>query len=209
MNKSESRALFQQRKNRAVPRTERPRCGAKTCRSTPCQAHALLNKAGRPGRCRQHGGLSTGPRTRKGKAANKARARQQMLDRWAKLRAEGMTSIPLSPEGLERRRHAARRGMLMRHRKREALEWADWLDEQWQNWDVRCWHYYRRQAMLKPFMAAIESGGLGELADLSSLIGINVRGLPDGTELTAVLMAKYAPRYDLSQLAADFRKGAQ
>jgi hypothetical protein len=34
------------------------RCGAKTRRQTPCQSPAMKN-----GRCRMHGGLSTGPRT--------------------------------------------------------------------------------------------------------------------------------------------------
>jgi hypothetical protein len=45
-------------------RADRPRCGA-YARSTglPCQAQALAN-----GRCRNHGGLSTGPRTPEGRA---------------------------------------------------------------------------------------------------------------------------------------------
>jgi hypothetical protein len=38
-----------------------PRCGAKTRRQTPCQGPAMKN-----GRCRMHGGLSTGPRTPEG-----------------------------------------------------------------------------------------------------------------------------------------------
>ncbi len=38
-----------------------PRCGAKTRRGTPCQAPAMPN-----GRCRMHGGASTGPRTPEG-----------------------------------------------------------------------------------------------------------------------------------------------
>ncbi len=33
-----------------------PRCGAKTRKGTPCQAPAMKN-----GRCRMHGGKSTGP----------------------------------------------------------------------------------------------------------------------------------------------------
>jgi hypothetical protein len=37
------------------------RCGAKTRRGTPCQGPAMLN-----GRCRLHGGLSTGPKTAEG-----------------------------------------------------------------------------------------------------------------------------------------------
>ena len=39
-----------------------PRCGAKTRRGTPCKRAALPN-----GRCRLHGGLSTGPRTEDGR----------------------------------------------------------------------------------------------------------------------------------------------
>ena len=38
-----------------------PRCGAKTRRGTACQCPAMRN-----GRCRLHGGLSTGPRTAEG-----------------------------------------------------------------------------------------------------------------------------------------------
>lgn len=35
-----------------------PRCGARTRAGTPCQSPAMSN-----GRCRMHGGASTGPRT--------------------------------------------------------------------------------------------------------------------------------------------------
>jgi len=38
-----------------------PRCGAKTRRGSPCQSPAMAN-----GRCRMHGGLSTGPKTAEG-----------------------------------------------------------------------------------------------------------------------------------------------
>ena len=38
-----------------------PRCGAKTRRGTACQCPAMRN-----GRCRIHGGLSTGPKTPEG-----------------------------------------------------------------------------------------------------------------------------------------------
>lgn len=38
--------------------TQAPRCGAKTRRHAACQAPAMRN-----GRCRMHGGKSTGPRT--------------------------------------------------------------------------------------------------------------------------------------------------
>lgn len=38
-----------------------PRCGAKTRSGSPCRAPAMPN-----GRCRMHGGASTGPRTQEG-----------------------------------------------------------------------------------------------------------------------------------------------
>jgi len=38
-----------------------PRCGARNRRGTPCQCPAMRN-----GRCRLHGGLSTGPKTPEG-----------------------------------------------------------------------------------------------------------------------------------------------
>ena len=43
-----------------------PRCGAKTRRSKACQAPAMPN-----GRCRMHGGASTGPRTAEGLARSR------------------------------------------------------------------------------------------------------------------------------------------
>src|SRR5271166_734374 len=45
-----------------------PRCGAKTRKGTRCKGPAMRN-----GRCRMHGGASTGPRTRAG-LARSARA---------------------------------------------------------------------------------------------------------------------------------------
>jgi hypothetical protein len=44
-----------------------PRCGAKTRAGLPCRAAAMPN-----GRCRMHGGPSTGPRTEEGKARIRA-----------------------------------------------------------------------------------------------------------------------------------------
>jgi hypothetical protein len=42
------------------------RCGAKTRRQTACRGPAMKN-----GRCRMHGGLSTGPRTAEGLERNR------------------------------------------------------------------------------------------------------------------------------------------
>jgi hypothetical protein len=50
------------------------RCGAVTRKGKACQAKAMLKS----GRCRCHGGLSTGPRTDEGKA----RAKANLLLRW-------------------------------------------------------------------------------------------------------------------------------
>jgi hypothetical protein len=44
-----------------------PRCGAKTRSGAPCRAPGVWNrKTGKYGRCRMHGGKSTGPRTPEG-----------------------------------------------------------------------------------------------------------------------------------------------
>jgi len=64
-----------------------PRCGARTRKGTPCKCKALPN-----GRCKHHGGLSTGPRTVAGKEAAKRNliaARAALADpRYAELRSK-------------------------------------------------------------------------------------------------------------------------
>ena len=50
-----------------LPRPGKHTCQALTRRGTPCRALALAN-----GRCRLHGGLSTGPRTAEGWARTRA-----------------------------------------------------------------------------------------------------------------------------------------
>ena len=62
-------------RRRVTPRQDRPRCGAKCRDGHLCRAPAVWdNKNDRPrnGRCRHHGGLSTGPRTAKGRRRSKA-----------------------------------------------------------------------------------------------------------------------------------------
>ena len=54
-------------------------CGARTRRGTPCRALGLAN-----GRCRNHGGLSTGAKTAEGKA----RIREGLLAYLARRRQE-------------------------------------------------------------------------------------------------------------------------
>ena len=52
------------------PKRERPRCGAKCRDGSPCEAPPVWDKRrDHPvnGRCRMHGGLSTGPKTEEGR----------------------------------------------------------------------------------------------------------------------------------------------
>ncbi len=71
---------------RITPKSLRPRCGARTRAGGPCRAPAVWDHHhDRPhnGRCRMHGGLSTGPRT----AAGRRRIAAAMRQRWAAWRA--------------------------------------------------------------------------------------------------------------------------
>src|SRR5271155_1969404 len=52
--------------NRPGDLNSAPRCGAKTRQGTACKAPAMRN-----GRCRMHGGASTGPRTPEGLAKSR------------------------------------------------------------------------------------------------------------------------------------------
>ena len=58
------------------PRRPRPLCGAATRRGTPCCRRAVPGKS----RCRNHGGLSTGPKTEEGRR----RIAEAQHRRWAK-----------------------------------------------------------------------------------------------------------------------------
>lgn len=60
-----------------IPRSRLPRCGARTRAGHPCRAPGYrrpADSAPRNGRCRMHGGLSTGPRTAEGKTRCRAAA---------------------------------------------------------------------------------------------------------------------------------------
>ena len=61
-------------------RSRRPKCGAQTRRGTACLRQALKN-----GRCPNHGGMSTGPKT----AAGRARIAAAQRERHARRRREG------------------------------------------------------------------------------------------------------------------------
>ena len=86
----ESRRIREQKR---TPKKERPRCGARTRAGGSCQARAVWDMENdRPrtpnGRCRMHGGLSTGPRTAEGKRRSREgclKARRNVTER---IRAE-------------------------------------------------------------------------------------------------------------------------
>lgn len=59
-------------------KADRPKCGARTRKGPPCQAPARAN-----GRCRMHGGLSTGAKTEEGLQ----KIREAQHRRWARYRA--------------------------------------------------------------------------------------------------------------------------
>jgi hypothetical protein len=63
-----------------LPRAARPQCGAKTRAGLPCKRIALRN-----GRCRNHGGLSTGPKTK----AGRSRIAEAQKRRWGAAARKG------------------------------------------------------------------------------------------------------------------------
>lgn len=68
-----------------VFKSELPQCGAKTRAGRPCRAKAAWDEyrcAPQNGRCRLHGGWSTGPRTEEGLLRVAEAARQAQLRRW-------------------------------------------------------------------------------------------------------------------------------
>ena len=86
------------------------RCGA-YARSTeaPCRAKGLAN-----GRCRNHGGLSTGPKTPEGKAKIAEATKQRMANGQSELAKDGFQRW-LNNGGREiLRRKALRRGLIKR-----------------------------------------------------------------------------------------------
>jgi hypothetical protein len=83
------------------PRRRWTKCGARCRDGHPCQAPPVRDRkllCNRNGRCRMHGGLSTGPRTPEGKARVAEAARRTMLERW-KAGFESPIGGPLSNRG--------------------------------------------------------------------------------------------------------------
>jgi hypothetical protein len=157
-----------------------------------------------------HGGLSTGAQTAEGKTANRHRAKAHMIDRWAALRAAGKTAVQLSPDGRQRLRDAARRTVRMRHRKRQALEWCDWMLKERADWTVRMWADSRQRVILYPYLQTLKDFGEGAFFELAEIAGFNdLRMVPDRTDLTVRILSRHMPGLDISVVAGDLRKGAE
>lgn len=76
-------------------RKERPLCGAKTRKGTPCSAKVYWPQEwdAPAKRCRLHGGLSTGPNTPEGRE-RLARSAKKTMERIWKERREGLRPMP-------------------------------------------------------------------------------------------------------------------
>jgi len=111
---------------------DRPKCGAKTRRGTPCQAPPVWDKANdqpRNGGCKLHGGLSTGRRsgdTRPSRELTvlrdqaKRAAKQQKIDaRWQK-KLDGWKTDALAESAARAEAKRLRKNARARALRREA-----------------------------------------------------------------------------------------
>ena len=70
----------------------KPFCGARTRNGAACKRKG----SGKGGRCRNHGGCSTGPRTDEGRL----RIADAQRRRWARIRAEPLERVRINRVGL-------------------------------------------------------------------------------------------------------------
>jgi len=74
-------------KHESRMKKNRPLCGARCRDGHSCRAKAIVHlKTDKPinGRCRMHGGLSTGAKTQEGKELCREAARRGMVEYWKK-----------------------------------------------------------------------------------------------------------------------------
>ena len=78
---------------------QRPLCGARCRSGLPCKAMAVMDRSQRPvnGRCRMHGGLTTGAKTPEGRKRIADACRSGMIKYWAQ-RARSVTRFKTSGE---------------------------------------------------------------------------------------------------------------
>jgi hypothetical protein len=98
----------------------------------------------------------------------------------------------------------------MRHRKRQALAWCDWILKQNGDWTTRMWADERQRVILHPFLQTLKDFGDNAFFELAEIAGFgDLRKTPDGTDLTAKILTRYRPRLDIRAAVEDLRKGAQ
>lgn len=125
-----ARKLLETSPSKRPLKRERPRCGARTRAGRDCVAPAVWDAgaaAPRNGRCRNHGGLSTGPKTPEGlqraaEALRKARERKRLEVEERKSKSQAATLVPLMqhqavPEPPQVPRQPASKGMSARERQ--------------------------------------------------------------------------------------------
>jgi hypothetical protein len=98
----------------------------------------------------------------------------------------------------------------MRHHKRQALAWCDWMPKQNADWTIRMWADSRQRVILRPYLQTLKDFGedaFSELAEIASFGDLRKR--PDGTDLTAMIHTCFMPRLDILAAAEDLRKGAR
>ena len=83
-----SKELFQLRRLESTPRAKRPPLWGTDSRRQPLHGAGLVN-----GKCRQHGGLSTGIRTLAGLERQREAASKFMKAKWKAVKAEGRTTL--------------------------------------------------------------------------------------------------------------------
>ncbi|WP_353937384.1 HGGxSTG domain-containing protein [Mesorhizobium liriopis] len=91
-----------------LPKSERPRCGAKIRQGGLCAVRVVPGKM----RCRLHGGLSTGPRTQEGRAKLSA----SLADRW-KVFKQRLTDLEAQQAAEQPEQRSSRCSELRRYRR--------------------------------------------------------------------------------------------
>lgn len=134
-------SLIDQLKKPDIPeRSERPRCGARTRAGHPCKAPALwiAGAAGpRNGRCRMHGGLSTGPRTPEGRQRCADAARRAMATRLAAEATAAAARAQAEAEAARQRAEEEARQVELRAQEERRIAADEWNRTQPQAQEAR------------------------------------------------------------------------
>ena len=158
-NRADTLERFHSRRDPLTPKAERPRCGATTREGTPCRAPVAWNATTNTplnGRCRLHGGLSTGARTEEGReACRRSNRRRAILRRLAaslpdstdEQRRKVAEAVLLRAEGYTLREVGARLGVS--HETVRRWLWAPGVAEVTEQTRERRWQWLLRRHGLR------------------------------------------------------------